>query len=73
LILDRLTDVRNFGAICRTAECVGIDAVIIPEKEQLMPSKLLQELFIILKSVKKTILLMCRFSSTKRNYCIFSI
>lgn len=32
LILDRLTDVRNFGAICRTAECTGIDAVIIPEK-----------------------------------------
>ena len=32
LILDRLTDVRNFGAICRTAECVGIDAIIIPEK-----------------------------------------
>lgn len=32
LILDRLTDVRNFGAVCRTAECVGIDAVIIPEK-----------------------------------------
>lgn len=32
LMLDRLTDVRNFGAICRTAECVGIDAVIIPEK-----------------------------------------
>lgn len=30
LILDRLTDVRNFGAICRTAECVGVDAVIIP-------------------------------------------
>lgn len=32
LILDRLTDVRNFGAICRTAECVGIHAVILPEK-----------------------------------------
>ena len=32
LILDRLTDVRNFGAICRTAECVGVDAVIIPDK-----------------------------------------
>lgn len=32
LILDRLTDVRNFGAICRTAECVGVDVVIIPEK-----------------------------------------
>ena len=29
LILDRLTDVRNFGAICRTAECVGIDAIVI--------------------------------------------
>ncbi|SFI10360.1 23S rRNA (guanosine(2251)-2'-O)-methyltransferase RlmB [Halpernia frigidisoli] len=32
LMLDRLTDVRNFGAICRTAECTGIDAIIIPEK-----------------------------------------
>ncbi len=32
LILDRLTDVRNFGAIARTAECVGVDAIIIPEK-----------------------------------------
>ena len=32
LILDRLTDVRNFGAICRTAECTGVHAVILPEK-----------------------------------------
>ena len=32
LILDRLTDVRTFGAICRTAECAGIDAIILPEK-----------------------------------------
>lgn len=32
LVLDRLTDVRNFGAICRTAECTGVDAVVIPEK-----------------------------------------
>ncbi|MFT6843975.1 MAG: 23S rRNA (guanosine2251-2'-O)-methyltransferase [Flavobacteriales bacterium] len=32
LILDRVTDVRNFGAICRTAECVGVDAVIVPTK-----------------------------------------
>lgn len=32
LILDQVTDVRNFGAIVRTAECGGIDAVIIPEK-----------------------------------------
>jgi 23S rRNA (guanosine2251-2'-O)-methyltransferase len=32
LILDRITDVRNFGAICRTALSSGINAVIIPEK-----------------------------------------
>ncbi|MBX2967394.1 MAG: 23S rRNA (guanosine(2251)-2'-O)-methyltransferase RlmB [Cyclobacteriaceae bacterium] len=32
LILDQITDVRNFGAIARTAECAGIDALIIPEK-----------------------------------------
>lgn len=32
LLLDRITDVRNFGAIVRTAECAGIDAIVIPEK-----------------------------------------
>lgn len=32
LMLDGVTDVRNFGAIARTAECVGVDAIIIPEK-----------------------------------------
>jgi 23S rRNA (guanosine2251-2'-O)-methyltransferase len=32
LILDRVTDVRNFGALCRTAECAGVDAVIIPSR-----------------------------------------
>jgi len=32
LILDRLTDVRNFGAITRSAECTGVDAIIIPER-----------------------------------------
>jgi 23S rRNA (guanosine2251-2'-O)-methyltransferase len=32
LILDRVTDVRNFGAIARTAECAGVDAIIIGEK-----------------------------------------
>lgn len=32
LMLDRVTDVRNFGAICRTAECFGVDAVIVPER-----------------------------------------
>ncbi|MBU2915925.1 MULTISPECIES: 23S rRNA (guanosine(2251)-2'-O)-methyltransferase RlmB [Reichenbachiella] len=30
LILDRITDIRNFGAICRTAECVGVNGVVIP-------------------------------------------
>jgi 23S rRNA (guanosine2251-2'-O)-methyltransferase len=29
LLLDQITDVRNFGAILRTAECTGVDAVII--------------------------------------------
>ncbi|MDA7804346.1 23S rRNA (guanosine(2251)-2'-O)-methyltransferase RlmB [Crocinitomix sp.] len=33
LILDRITDVRNFGAIARTAECVGVNAIIIPDKD----------------------------------------
>lgn len=31
LLLDHVTDVRNFGAIVRTAECTGVDAVIIPD------------------------------------------
>ena len=32
VLLDGLTDVRNFGAIARTAECAGVDAIIIPSK-----------------------------------------
>ncbi|MDR0384619.1 MAG: 23S rRNA (guanosine(2251)-2'-O)-methyltransferase RlmB [Prevotellaceae bacterium] len=32
LLLDRVTDVRNFGAIARTAECAGIDAIVVPAK-----------------------------------------
>jgi 23S rRNA (guanosine2251-2'-O)-methyltransferase len=32
LVLDEVTDVRNFGAIVRTAECAGVNAVLIPEK-----------------------------------------
>ncbi len=32
LILDRITDVRNFGAISRTAECAGVNAILIPDK-----------------------------------------
>ena len=32
LVLDRITDVRNFGAITRTAECSNVDCVIVPEQ-----------------------------------------
>lgn len=32
ILLDRVTDVRNFGAVVRTAECAGIDGILIPEK-----------------------------------------
>lgn len=32
LALDRVTDVRNFGAIARSAECMGVDAILIPSK-----------------------------------------
>ena len=31
VLLDGITDVRNFGAIARTAEAAGVDAIIIPE------------------------------------------
>ncbi len=29
LILDQLSDARNFGAIIRTAECTGVDGIIV--------------------------------------------
>lgn len=32
MVLDGLTDVRNFGAIARTAECAGVDAIVIPDR-----------------------------------------
>lgn len=32
VILDHITDVRNFGAVCRSAECAGAHAVIIPSR-----------------------------------------
>ncbi len=32
IILDGITDVRNFGAIARTAECAGVDAIVVPAK-----------------------------------------
>ena len=32
LLLDQISDVRNFGAIIRSAECSGVDAIIIQKK-----------------------------------------
>ncbi|MEO9482521.1 MAG: 23S rRNA (guanosine(2251)-2'-O)-methyltransferase RlmB [Ekhidna sp.] len=32
LILDEITDVRNFGAIARTAECLGVHGLVIPSR-----------------------------------------
>jgi len=32
LLLDQLSDVRNFGAIIRTASCTGVDGIIIQKK-----------------------------------------
>lgn len=32
LILDGITDVRNLGAIARSAECSGVHAIIVPKK-----------------------------------------
>ena len=30
LVLDRITDVRNFGAMARSAECLGVQALVVP-------------------------------------------
>ena len=32
IILDRITDVRNLGAIARSAECAGVHAIIVPSR-----------------------------------------
>lgn len=32
LVLDGITDVRNFGAIARSAECAGVHAILLPSK-----------------------------------------
>jgi len=36
LLLDGITDVRNMGAIARTAECAGVDAIVLPLKGSAM-------------------------------------
>ncbi len=33
LVLDKVTDVGNLGSIARTAECTGVDGIIIPSKK----------------------------------------
>ena len=33
VVLDGITDVRNFGAIARTCECAGVDAIVIGERD----------------------------------------
>lgn len=33
VLLDGITDVRNFGAIARTCECAGVDAIVIPSRD----------------------------------------
>ena len=32
LVLDGITDIRNFGAIARSAECAGVHAIVIPQQ-----------------------------------------
>lgn len=32
MVLDGITDTRNFGAIGRSCDCAGVDAIVIPER-----------------------------------------
>jgi 23S rRNA (guanosine2251-2'-O)-methyltransferase len=32
LVLDRITDVRNFGSIARSCECMGVNAIVVPTR-----------------------------------------
>jgi len=32
VVLDGVTDVRNFGAIARTCDCAGVNAIVLPER-----------------------------------------
>ncbi len=33
VVLDGVTDVRNFGSVARTCECAGVSAIVIPDRE----------------------------------------
>jgi 23S rRNA (guanosine2251-2'-O)-methyltransferase len=34
LVLDQISDARNFGAIIRTAECTGVNGIIVQKRVQ---------------------------------------
>ena len=36
LVLDKITDVRNLGSIARSAECAGVDTIILPSRGSAM-------------------------------------
>jgi 23S rRNA (guanosine2251-2'-O)-methyltransferase len=36
IMLDGVTDVRNFGSICRTAECAGAHGIIVPRRNSVL-------------------------------------
>ncbi len=38
VVLDGVTDVRNFGAVARTCECAGVSAIVIPDRESVSPN-----------------------------------
>jgi 23S rRNA (guanosine2251-2'-O)-methyltransferase len=38
ILLDGITDVRNFGAIARTCDCAGVDAIVIPSRNSVSVS-----------------------------------
>ena len=50
VMLDGVTDVRNFGAIARTCECAGVDAVIIPSHNSVCRESGLKETLQYLKN-----------------------
>jgi 23S rRNA (guanosine2251-2'-O)-methyltransferase len=39
LVLDRITDVRNFGAIARSAYCAGVHTIVIPDQGSVQVSE----------------------------------
>ena len=44
LMLDHLLDSHNFGAITRSALCVGVDGIIIPKNRAVMPAPIISKI-----------------------------